>query len=523
MIENEYIPITETPYVSKLAKDYLLGKDIGINNPLVTDYEGILELAKVRNFSETSRNTLVKALLNQYDQDGIPLGKNSKVYQNIISFKESNTFSFTTGQQIHIFLGPLFFIYKIQSLLRHVKNFNALSNTIKAVPVFWMASEDHDLEEINFVKLYGEKYTWEAESGDAVGRIRCEGLPELIDRLENRADKTEENKKLYSLFRKYYTNDKALAAASRGLLNEIFGEEGLVIIDPDDKILKKSFSGIAKKEIEEKILFNSYNEQNRLLKRHGFEPRVKAQEINFFWLENSKRIKLKVKNEKIVKGDSEEELSIDQILTKIENLSPNVITRPLYQETILPNLLYLGGAAEVEYWLSLQDAFKMLGLKYPALIQRDSVMQLSIKNIDFIEKIGFDWKQLFKKESDLVDDYQKISNTNSFVLKEKVNIIQANVKHLGDQFTLNEIKSGLVFKELHELQKGITRLTKLLSEEELKRSMENPVLKKLFKLKERSFNTRQEREIYLVADPDKLTLALSSYVKCSSFLIKKIL
>jgi uncharacterized protein YllA (UPF0747 family) len=139
MIENEYIPITETPYVSKLAKDYLLGKDIGINNPLVTDYEGILELAKVRNFSETSRNTLVKALLNQYDQDGIPLGKNSKVYQNIISFKESNTFSFTTGQQIHIFLGPLFFIYKIQSLLRHVKNFNALSNTIKAVPVFWMA------------------------------------------------------------------------------------------------------------------------------------------------------------------------------------------------------------------------------------------------------------------------------------------------------------------------------------------------------------------------------------------------
>ena len=496
MIENEYIPITETPYVSKLAKDYLLGKDIGINNPLVTDYEGILELSKVRNFSETSRNTLVKALLNQYDQDGIPLGKNSKVYQNIISFKESNTFSFTTGQQIHIFLGPLFFIYKIQSLLR---------------------------QEINFVKLYGEKYTWEAESGDAVGRIRCEGLPELIDRLENRADKTEENKKLYSLFRKYYTNDKALAAASRGLLNEIFGEEGLVIIDPDDKILKKSFSGIAKKEIEEKILFNSYNEQNRLLKRHGFEPRVKAQEINFFWLENSKRIKLKVKNEKIVKGDSEEELSIDQILTKIENLSPNVITRPLYQETILPNLLYLGGAAEVEYWLSLQDAFKMLGLKYPALIQRDSVMQLSIKNIDFIEKIGFDWKQLFKKESDLVDDYQKISNTNSFVLKEKVNIIQANVKHLGDQFTLNEIKSGLVFKELHELQKGITRLTKLLSEEELKRSMENPVLKKLFKLKERSFDTRQEREIYLVADPDKLTLALSSYVKCSSFLIKIIL
>lgn len=520
MTENEYIPITETPYASKLAKDYLLGKDIGINNPLVTDYEAILELAKKRNFSETNRDVLVDVLLNQYEKDGIELNENSTVYQNIISLKDSNTFSFTTGQQIHIFLGPLFFIYKIQSLLRHVKNFNALNSDIKAVPVFWMASEDHDLEEINFVKLYGETYTWEAESGNAVGRIRCGGLTELIDRLEARADKTEENKELYNLFRRHYTSDKTLAAASRGLLNEIFAEEGLVIIDPDDKFLKQSFSEVAKQEIEEKILYNSYNELNNLIKKRGYEPRVNAQEINFFWLENNKRIKLKVKNDKIVKGDSEEELSLQGILQNIEQLSPNVITRPLYQETILPNLLYLGGGAEVEYWLPLQEAFKKLGLQYPALMQRDSVLQIPKKNLDFIEKLGLEWEQLFEKESDLVNDYQKITNENSNVLKEKVEIIQTNVKNLDDQLTLNEIKSGLIFKELHELQKGIIRLTKLLTDEELKRSKSDPEIGRLIKIKEKLFDRKQEREEFFLERASLLKEVSFDQIDVNSIFIK---
>ncbi len=498
MTKNEYIPITETPYVSKLAKDYLLGKDIGINNPFVKDYKGIFDKADSKHFSNENRNLLVEALFNQYEKDGVVLDKDSNVYQNIQSLKKSNTFTFTTGQQIHIFLGPLFFIYKIQSLFRHVKNFNALNNGVKVVPVFWMASEDHDLDEINFVKLYGEKYTWEEESGNAVGRLICKGLPELIDKIEARADKTEENKELFTLFRKHYSKEKTLAAATRSLLNEIFGEEGLLIIDPDDKTFKQGFSEIAKKEIQENILFNSYNDQNILLKKSGYEPRVNAQEINFFWLENDNRVKLKVKNNKIVIGDSDEELSLDNIIKNIDKLSPNVITRPLYQETILPNILYLGGGAELEYWLPLQEAFKNLGLQYPALVQRDSVLYISKKNFDSFDKIGLKWWELFQEEKKLVAFYNNFLKDDSNNPDQIIDSINLSIEQLSETLKIKEIKSGLIFKEISEMQKGLSRLSKQLFEEELKIKAKDPVFSRIIKIKEKLFDKKQEREEFLV-------------------------
>ncbi len=500
MTKNEFIPITETPYVSELAKDYLLGKDIGINNPLVTDYEGIFKLAKSKNFSLENRNILVEVLLNQYKKDSVELNENSQVYRNILDLKESSTFSFTTGQQIHIFLGPLFFIYKIQSLLRHVKNFNASNNGIKAVPVFWMASEDHDLNEINYIKLYGETHTWEAEAGNAVGRILCKGLPELIDKIEERADKTAENIKLFKLFRSHYKSDRTLAAATRSLLNEIFGEEGLLIVDPDDKRLKQSFAEISKREIEEKILFNNYNEQNSIIKKHGFEPRVNAQEINFFWLENSKRIKLKIKNSKIVKGDSDEELTLEIILQHIDKLSPNVITRPLYQETILPNILYLGGGAELEYWLPLQETFQKLGIQFPALIQRDSVLYISNKNFDSFNKIGLKWWQLFQDEKKLVDLYNELIKDDSHNISNILNSIQSSIEHLSETLKVKEIKSGLIFKEISDIQKGMIRLSNQLSDEELKTKAKDPVFARIIKIKEKLFDKKQERNDFVVGN-----------------------
>ena len=91
MTEKEFIPITETPYVSKLTKDYLLAKDIGISNPLVQDYEGIIEKAKSRIFSSDKRTLLVSVLFEQYKKDNVELNQDSKVYQNIESLKNLNT------------------------------------------------------------------------------------------------------------------------------------------------------------------------------------------------------------------------------------------------------------------------------------------------------------------------------------------------------------------------------------------------------------------------------------------------
>lgn len=501
MAENDFTPITQTPYVTKLAKDYLLGKAIGIDNPLVHSYEEIAEKAKSKEFNLTNRALLVNALLEQYKKDGVELNEDSRVYQNIKSLNESDTFTFTTGQQIHIFLGPLFFIYKIESLLRHVKNFNKENNEFKAVPVFWMASEDHDLDEINYVKLYGETFTWEVESGNAVGRINCKGLPEIINRIEERADKTEENKNLFNLLRRHYLSSKSLAAATRSLLHELFEEEGLIILNPDDKVLKQSFSGVVKNEIEEKVLFKTYNIQNKSLKKHGYEPRVNAQEINYFWLENDKRIKLKINENEIFKGDSNEQLTLDQIVQNIEKLSPNVISRPIYQETILPNLVYIGGSAEVEYWLPLQVTFNKLGIQYPALMQRDSVINITRKNSEAIEKSGFNWVQLFESEKTLAENFNKTAELNNSEISKKIDSLSSQFEHLGQDLKNKEINSGHIFKEIHEVQKGLLKLSNLIKDEELKLKKSNPVLERVLKIKEKVFDKKQEREVYLVGTP----------------------
>ena len=342
MSDNFSIPIVNTHYVSKLAKDYLSGKEINTLNPGVPVLNQLIIKAAERKFSAEKRILLVDALLQQYEKDGIKLEKDSNVYKNILSLNDSHTFSFTTGQQIHIFLGPLFFLYKIQSLIGHVKNFNKNSDTFKSIPIFWMATEDHDLAEINYVKLYGETFTWETTAGNAVGRITCEGLPELIDKIEDRADKTQENTELFKLFKKHYLSHITLAAATRSLLHEIFNDEGLVIMDADDKVLKQSFANVALKDIEEKVVFNSVKEKNAILKKSGYEPRVNPQEINFFWLDSQKRIKLKIKDGQIQKEQTSEIISLEQIQKTPEKLSPNVLLRPIYQESILPNIMYLG-------------------------------------------------------------------------------------------------------------------------------------------------------------------------------------
>jgi len=494
------IPVIQTPYVSKFTRDYLSGKQLGgftLGNPTLNQLK---KKAGERVFLQELRTTLVNALFNQYKNDGVTLKPDSEVYKNIQSLQNSDTFSVTTGQQIHIFLGPLFFVYKIQSLLALSKLFNKNNKTYSSVPVFWMASEDHDLAEINYVKLYGETFTWETEAGSAVGRIHCDGLPELIDRLEARADKNPENEALYALFRKHYVIGKKLSAATRSLLHELFEDQGLIILDPDDAILKQSFLPIVKQEIENKILFNSGKEQTRILKQNSYEPRVNAQEINFFWLDNKQRIKLKINQGQITKDQTTEVLLKTEIFSQLEKLSPNVLARPLYQETILPNILYLGGSAEIEYWLPLQEAFAKFGLQYPVLMQRDSMLILSAKNIEAIEKNGFVWHELFKSEQEIANVFFAKHEHESGKVASLIAGMQTHLDELKSDLE-NKETPGIIHREVNELQKGIAKLSRIIAEEELKVQKENVSLSKLLKLKVKFFDSKQERDEFVISYP----------------------
>lgn len=500
MKQTDLHPALHTPYVTPLAGALLSGAALAGNSPAAPSLKRIREKAAERKMDQASRKNLVSILLNQYQADGISPDSNSKVFRNIRALESANTFTFTTGQQIHIFLGPLFFIYKIESLLALTSLFNHEQSEQQVVPVFWMASEDHDLDEINHVKLYGDLYRWDAKPGNAVGRMDCEGLPELLNQLEERADKNETNLRFFGLLRKHYQPGRSLSAATRTILHELFEDSGLIVINPDDSALKSIYAPVLFREIGEKVLYTHTRASLQLLKKDGFEPRVNPQAINYFWLTDQKRIKLRVEGNHIVREDNQTPVSESELKKHPEQISPNVLARPIYQECILPNLLYLGGSAELEYWLPLQSAFAHLGLSYPVLAHRDSALMLSARNLEFIKQCGFAWHELFQPEGVIAEQYSEKRQADGFTASRQIHGIEAAMQQLKKELEQRNMP-GAIFSECNESIKSLRKLEKLLFEEELKQQKSDRQLEKLLKIKVRFFDVRQEREEFVVGHP----------------------
>ncbi len=121
---------------------------------------------KQKSFPDETRKILVDTLKKQYSN--LPLS--SAVTNNIDALKDSKTFTVVTGHQLNVFTGPLYFIFKIVTVINTCRQLQKEYPGYKFVPVYWMASEDHDYEEIKSFRLYGKKYTWQTEQSGAVGR-----------------------------------------------------------------------------------------------------------------------------------------------------------------------------------------------------------------------------------------------------------------------------------------------------------------------------------------------------------------
>ena len=505
------IDITESDYLSKTTKDYLLGKSDNKIFPANPSLQLIYDKSLKKNFSKDQRKNLVEILLSQYKKDNIQLTKTSKVYKNITSLENENIFTCTTGQQIHIFLGPLFFIYKVKSLLKLVKLFNDKNYSTKAVPVFWMASEDHDLDEISFVKLYGKEFRWNTESGNAVGRINCKGLPELIAELENRADKTPENEKLYSLLKKYYNSSNTLSAATRGILHELFEESGLIILNPDDTELKKNAIDIFEKELENKIIYNTAKEQYSLLKKEGYKPVLNPQKVNYFWLENDKRYKIKESDEGEYELSGKRKITKQEILKSPEKLSPNVLARPIYQEVILPNIVYVAGSTEIEYWLLLTHTFQNFGIQFPVLMLRDSAFLLNEKIYNAIKKLKLSPDDFLMNQEVIIKKINNKTNNKLNKIDKKLYNVVERINQITSEMILLGFEKSKVEEMVKDIKSDVIKLknNSLFIEQSI--AFDKNISESIIKIKNKFFNSKQERIYFFIEYPELFNYLSMSY------------
>ncbi|MFT5437369.1 MAG: bacillithiol biosynthesis cysteine-adding enzyme BshC [Ulvibacter sp.] len=422
------IPYSKTGYFSKLMCDYVAENatlDYFYGRfPKLENFKGQLE-EKQLLFNYDSRKTLVRALEKQYGNTNT----SEATGNNISSLSEANTFTITTGHQLNLFTGPLYFLYKIFSVINLSEKLKETYPDSNFVPIYWMATEDHDFDEINYFNLFGKKTEWKRESGGAVGALSTEGLSEVLKDLKIQLGESDNAIKLTALFSEAYTNHENLADATRYLGNKLFSDYGLVIVDGNDKALKEEFAPYVKQELLEGNSYSEITATSNRLTDLGYPQQVFPREINLFYLADGIRERIIEKEGQFYVNDTSIKFSRDEILVELEknphNFSPNALLRPLYQEIILPNLCYVGGGGELAYWFQLKDYFESVGIPFPILLLRNSVLLMNEKDSEKLEKLDVTLDSLFLPKHELEAKYTlQLSKVNIDFTKQKAHLIE---------------------------------------------------------------------------------------------------
>ena len=442
MLNKTELSYRETGRFNKIVLDYIEGanelKPFYDHLPSIHSFTKVIE---ERKKFKTNRELLVRTLQSQYSK----LNIYEKVNTNILKLKESNTYTVTTGHQLCLFTGPLYFIYKIVDTINLACKLNKQYPEYNFVPVYWMNSEDHDFDEINHINLFGNKIEWNLKSDGPVGRIKTDSLKGAIDELQKILGDSSEAKFLINLFEKGYLQQDNLSLATRYIVNELFGNYGLVILDPDIKDLKIEFASFMKDDIINKKNYELVNLTIDQLKAAGYHEQVKPREINIFYLEENLRARIVQEGNHYKVLDTEKKFTESELIKAIdknpENFGPNVVTRPLYQELILPNIAYTGGGAEVAYWLEFKKMFEHHNIPYPVIFLRNSVMIVDEVTSQNIEKYKINYTELFLDVEVFIKSFIK-KNSNNLLNLDREKVL------LNQLFTDIAIKIGKVHKSL---------------------------------------------------------------------------
>lgn len=406
--------------------------------------------------------------------------------ENLDKFKLDNTVTITTGHQLNLFTGPLYFFYKILQTIKCCEFMNERHPEYNFVPVFWMATEDHDFEEINHFYFKNEKFTWERDFGNAVGRMNLNGIEKVFESFAGNLNQSKNAKELKELIQSSYLNAENLTEATQKLVQALFNEWGLLMLDADDSRLKKLMIPAFTEDLIDNKAFEVVGETNQRLIDKDYKLQVHPREINLFYLADGVRERIVEEDGVFEVLNTELRFSKEEILEELKNspekFSPNVILRPLYQETILPNIAYIGGSGEMAYWLQLKDFFESQKVLFPVLIVRNSLLILSEKQNSKLEKLGLEYQVLFSDKSELINNY--IQENLGVEIDFKQYEVQLN--EMFSKLTEKAIQTDVTFSKMVDAQRtkqlrGFDKMKKrLIKAEKIRQSDRVEQLKELY-------------------------------------------
>jgi len=474
MFSSEHVPYNQTNAYSKTVLDYLSGA--GMLRPfysLPSTLDGIKQAIERKKQQPVNRKLLVDVLNEQYEK----VASTDEVKKNIELLLSQNTFTVCTAHQPNLFTGPLYFVYKVLHAIKLASYLKEQLPQYNFVPVYYMGSEDADFAELNHTYVDGKKIEWNKEQKGAVGRMLVDKtLVQLIDELEGQLYAEQYGKEVVDLLRRCYSNGKDIQTATFELVNELYGQFGLVVLIPDHPLLKQEMINVFEEDLFNSKPFEIVRKTSERL-QESYEPQAYPREINLFYLKDDIRERIELQDEQYVVVNADLKFSDEELRSELkqhpERFSPNVILRGLFQETILPNLAFIGGGGEIAYWLQLKDLFEHYHVVFPVLVLRNSFLVVEEKWNEKIRKLDLTVSDLFLSENELMkmivtkNSENKVSLNGNFERAEEFfEQIRTQAEAIDKSLSqyVSSIKARSI-KDLEELEKKMLRAEKRKFEE----------------------------------------------------------
>ena len=427
----QFLDYSDTGAFSAIVLDYIRGSDA--LRPFYrypVSLEGLREAIRVREAYPTDRKTLVQVLTEQYRT----LPPSIAVQRNLSLLERPTTFTITTAHQPNIFTGPLYFVYKILHAVRLAAEAKAALPAYDFVPVYFMGSEDADLDELGHIYAGGETLTWATKQTGAVGRMSPKGLEVLTNRLRGEFGGLPYGAEMADLCERAYGKHATIQEATLYLVHQLFSEFGVLVLIPDNAALKRLFLPLLRRELSEGFSHAAVSATTARLGEH-YKVQASGRELNLFYLKDSIRNRIIREGEGFRVVDTDYTFSVTAMETELEahpeRFSPNVILRGVFQELVLPGIAFIGGGGELAYWLELKDVFQAAGVPYPVVVLRNSLLLVSAALADRARKLDIPLARWFAPEQDIVNDLVRRESAHALSLTREIDEMKALYERLA--------------------------------------------------------------------------------------------
>lgn len=393
--------------------------------------EGMAAAIEERKRFPVDRQLLINELKGQYQ--GLDIS--GRVAENIELLSRENTFTICTAHQPAIFTGNLFFIYKILHAIKLADKLGEQFPENNFVPVFFMGSEDADLDELGNIFMGGEKISWDTGQQGAIGRMNTKGLEKIIARIEGELLVNPFGADLVSLLKDCYLNSPDIQTATLKLVHRLFADYGLVVMIPDRRGFKKKMIDIYEDELLNQRSSAIVLETVERLSR-SFRVQAQPRNINLFYLKDDIRQRIEKQDDRWeVVGTNirfDREAIIRELHEYPERFSPNVILRGILQESILPDVAFIGGGGELAYWMELRALFEHYKVSYPMLIVRNSFLVIENKWNLKINALKISARDIFKDEQSLMNMLVWRDSDKQLSLSDEIMKLSEYYEQLGE-------------------------------------------------------------------------------------------